>query len=608
MPTRSKSKSRTKEQAQTDMESSPPAPTWIIWCCSQTDTLHGEDIPWGNEDDPANRQKGRLKHIGVVFFIWLFFGLFGGHHFYLDRPVCGALYACSLGCFGLGWLYDFTRLRALVSEANRGESKHQPYQITVGTCCRNFCLIIFTLICLAFFVFTRGPYYIRKFDPLNCNFSDNPYETLGVPFGTSFKVCKKAYRSLAKELHPDHNPGCDQKCTDKMAKINLAFEKLKERDGASVVEDDIADQWQSIYDCLSSGGSTGDNQASRERQPYSSGNTWNGNRRRKKKKGKKTGSSDCSDVCYVGVCDSPADVVKGECSACADCMANGGHLGNKNGKGERGESGGINQNRGRGQKGKQKKKTKEFKRDQKSSSKSLPKKGRKQKKKISKDQSGDKQKTKLTPAKRYELLSAGIINVWFNGVRQVVLSQEDSSDVERFGSNENTILYFAWGYFLKLCGVSRSSRPKLSNTLFENQIDFNKLINCKFEESKRELNSESGRCEQILYSIDADPSDAVAILSSLNTYHHILSILSLSDINFTTLSTYAKNIHNVFQLSDGVWKESTAEERKLLPITDDELDVLTVSNSEHRKHLKTISNGIIKNGGGDIFSFFEDEL
>lgn len=54
-----------------------------------------------------------------------FTGLLGGHHFYLNRPVWGVLYLCTLGLLGAGWVWDWCRVGILVRRANavlRGET------------------------------------------------------------------------------------------------------------------------------------------------------------------------------------------------------------------------------------------------------------------------------------------------------------------------------------------------------------------------------------------------------------------------------------------------------------------------------------------------------
>jgi TM2 domain-containing membrane protein YozV len=46
-------------------------------------------------------------------------GIFGLHHFYLERPYWGILYLLSGGLFGVGWLVDMCRMPCLVAEANK---------------------------------------------------------------------------------------------------------------------------------------------------------------------------------------------------------------------------------------------------------------------------------------------------------------------------------------------------------------------------------------------------------------------------------------------------------------------------------------------------------
>lgn len=55
---------------------------------------------------------------------------------------------------------------------------------------------------------------------------DDPYKVLGVSPDASDEEIKKAYRRLAKQYHPDRNPG-DQKAAQKMQEINAAYEQIK---------------------------------------------------------------------------------------------------------------------------------------------------------------------------------------------------------------------------------------------------------------------------------------------------------------------------------------------------------------------------------------------
>ncbi len=59
------------------------------------------------------------KFIAVAYFLWLLFGYFGVHHFYLGRDKQAMLWLTSFGgFFCIGWMRDFYRIPGYVREAN----------------------------------------------------------------------------------------------------------------------------------------------------------------------------------------------------------------------------------------------------------------------------------------------------------------------------------------------------------------------------------------------------------------------------------------------------------------------------------------------------------
>ena len=59
--------------------------------------------------------------------------------------------------------------------------------------------------------------------------ASDPYKELGVSRGASADEIKKAFRKLAKELHPDKNPG-DKITEDKFKRVTAAFDLLGDAD------------------------------------------------------------------------------------------------------------------------------------------------------------------------------------------------------------------------------------------------------------------------------------------------------------------------------------------------------------------------------------------
>ena len=53
----------------------------------------------------------------------------------------------------------------------------------------------------------------------------DPYKELGVARGASQDEIKKAFRKLAKELHPDKNPG-NREADERFKRVTAAFDLL----------------------------------------------------------------------------------------------------------------------------------------------------------------------------------------------------------------------------------------------------------------------------------------------------------------------------------------------------------------------------------------------
>ncbi len=59
-----------------------------------------------------------MKSKSTAYLLWFFFGLIGGHKFYLGKTVTGILYFFTLGFFFIGWFIDLFTLGTQVDSYN----------------------------------------------------------------------------------------------------------------------------------------------------------------------------------------------------------------------------------------------------------------------------------------------------------------------------------------------------------------------------------------------------------------------------------------------------------------------------------------------------------
>ena len=90
----------------------------------------------------------------------------------------------------------------------------------------------------------------------------DPYKELGVPRNASQDEIRKAFRKLAKELHPDRNPG-DAKAEDRFKRVSGAFEILGDEEkrrkfDRGEIDADGREQFRGFPGGGRGGGSAGD--------------------------------------------------------------------------------------------------------------------------------------------------------------------------------------------------------------------------------------------------------------------------------------------------------------------------------------------------------------
>nr|XP_054750654.1 uncharacterized protein LOC129256490 [Lytechinus pictus] len=64
------------------------------------------------------RELNKSTSLAVILCVPIL-GMLGLHHFYLNRPYFGYIYAFTLGLFALGWIIDWFRIKSLVKKCNQ---------------------------------------------------------------------------------------------------------------------------------------------------------------------------------------------------------------------------------------------------------------------------------------------------------------------------------------------------------------------------------------------------------------------------------------------------------------------------------------------------------
>ncbi|XP_046554980.1 uncharacterized protein LOC124264284 [Haliotis rubra] len=84
---------------------------------------HNGEAEYGGQSCPSSNLhfhpvRLKKKSVFVTYFLTLFLGIVGAHHFYLGRPKFGTLYIFTAGLLGLGYVVDLIRVPWLVENAN----------------------------------------------------------------------------------------------------------------------------------------------------------------------------------------------------------------------------------------------------------------------------------------------------------------------------------------------------------------------------------------------------------------------------------------------------------------------------------------------------------
>lgn len=77
-------------------------------------------IPWMERTAAQRYATGKIDY-SIAWILQTFLGPLGIHRFYMGKIWTGVLWLCTVGLFGIGYLYDYCTLNGQIDELNSGE-------------------------------------------------------------------------------------------------------------------------------------------------------------------------------------------------------------------------------------------------------------------------------------------------------------------------------------------------------------------------------------------------------------------------------------------------------------------------------------------------------
>ncbi len=62
---------------------------------------------------------GETHNVAIGYVAWFFYGIFGLHRFYYNKPISGLIWLFTFGLLGIGWIVDAFLIPQMNEEANQ---------------------------------------------------------------------------------------------------------------------------------------------------------------------------------------------------------------------------------------------------------------------------------------------------------------------------------------------------------------------------------------------------------------------------------------------------------------------------------------------------------